>query len=522
MINLKHIAFTLVSFLLCHPLLLAYNRIGIASPVIPGFHPDPSVCRVGNDYYLVNSTFQYFPGVPIFKSSDMKHWRQIGNVLDRASQLPLANASSWTGIYAPTIRHHDGRFYMITTNVGGGGNFMVTAEKPEGPWSEPIWLSQQGIDPSLYFEDGKCYMVSNPDNTIMLCEIDASTGRQLSESRPIWRGTGGRYPEGPHIYKKGGYYYLLISEGGTEIAHKLTRARSRSIYGPYESNPDNPIFTHCRMAAQSSQVQGTGHGDLVEDADGQWWMVFLGFRFYNGSYHHLGRETFMAPVVWSDGGWPVVNGGQPLADVGVNSADAASYPSAEILNTAANGFALMGHEWLFIQNPDSSKYEHRGSALRLHATESTLTDNRRPTFVGRRQQHASMTATATVDASLLQPGSEAGIAAYQINDGHCEVMVGRDDSGKYYVATRYRLKSLEKTSGKQWIDNPKVTLAIKSTPDKYEFLYGNGKESLKSIGTIEPQLMSTEVVGGFTGVILGIYAQGQGSADFGCFDYNVN
>ena len=447
MINLKRIAFILVSFLLCHPLLLAYNRIGIASPVIPGFHPDPSVCRVGNDYYLVNSTFQYFPGVPIFKSSDMKHWRQIGNVLDRASQLPLANASSWTGICAPTIRHHDGRFYMITTNVGGGGNFMVTAEKPEGPWSEPIWLSQQGIDPSLYFEDGKCYMVSNPDN---------------------------------------------------------------------------PIFTHCRMAAQSSQVQGTGHGDLVEDADGQWWMVFLGFRFYNGSYHHLGRETFMAPVVWSDGGWPVVNGGQPLADVGVNSADAASYPSAEILNTAANGFALMGHEWLFIQNPDSSKYEHRGSALRLHATESTLTDNRRPTFVGRRQQHASMTATATVDASLLQPGSEAGIAAYQINDGHCEVMVGRDDSGKYYVATRYRLKSLEKTSGKQWIDNPKVTLAIKSTPDKYEFLYGNGKESLKSIGTIEPQLMSTEVVGGFTGVILGIYAQGQGSADFGRFDYNVN
>ena len=258
-----------------------------AHPLIPGYHPDPSICRVGNEYYIVNSSFQYFPGVPVFKSSDMIHWEQIGNVLNRNSQLPLKGASSWLGIYAPTLRYHDGTFYMITTNVGNGGNFMVTASNPEGPWSEPIWLQQQGIDPSLYFENGKCYMVSNPDNTITLCEIDPTTGKQLTESRGIWRGTGGRYPEGPHIYKKGDYYYLLISEGGTEIAHSLTIARSRNIYGPYESCPRNPIFTHCCMAAQDSQVQGTGHGDLVEDTNGQWWMTFLAFRFYNGSYHHL-------------------------------------------------------------------------------------------------------------------------------------------------------------------------------------------------------------------------------------------
>ena len=172
-----------------------------AHPLIPGYHPDPSICRVGNEYYIVNSSFQYFPGVPVFKSSDMTHWEQIGNVLNRNSQLPLKGASSWLGIYAPTLRYHDGTFYMITTNVGNGGNFMVTASNPEGPWSEPIWLQQQGIDPSLYFENGKCYMVSNPDNTITLCEIDPTTGKQLTESRGIWRGTGGRYPEGPHIYK---------------------------------------------------------------------------------------------------------------------------------------------------------------------------------------------------------------------------------------------------------------------------------------------------------------------------------
>lgn len=153
------------------------------NPVIPGYHPDPSVCRVGDTFYLVNSSFQYFPGVPIFQSKDLVHWQQIGNVLDRESQVPLKGASSWLGIYAPTIRYHEGTYYMITTNVGNGGNFMVTAKDPRGPWSEPVWLKQQGIDPSLYFENGKCYMVSNPGDAIWLCEINPKTGEQLTESR---------------------------------------------------------------------------------------------------------------------------------------------------------------------------------------------------------------------------------------------------------------------------------------------------------------------------------------------------
>ncbi|MBQ3361089.1 MAG: glycoside hydrolase family 43 protein, partial [Prevotella sp.] len=211
-------AIILLTVFLCA---LASSAQQLRNPIIPGFHPDPSVCRVGDDFYLVNSSFQYFPGVPIFHSKDLVNWQQIGNVLDRESQLPLKGTSSWLGIYAPTIRYHEGTFYMITTNVGNGGNFMVTAKNPAGPWSEPIWLEQQGIDPSLWFENGKCYMVSNPDNTIMLCEIDPVTGKQLTESKALWRGTGGRYPEGPHLYKKDSYYYLLISEGGTELAHRL-------------------------------------------------------------------------------------------------------------------------------------------------------------------------------------------------------------------------------------------------------------------------------------------------------------
>lgn len=195
----------------------AQQTQGYENPVIPGYHPDPSVCRVGDDFYLVNSSFQYFPGVPLYHSKDLVHWTQIGHCLTRPSQLPLDKASTWGGIYAPTIRYNDGVFYMITTNVTSKGNFLVHATDPRGPWSEPVWLKQGGIDPSLYFEDGKCYLVSNPDVGIFLCEIDPMTGEQLTPSKRIWNGTGGRHPEGPHIYKKDGWYYLLISEGGHRV-----------------------------------------------------------------------------------------------------------------------------------------------------------------------------------------------------------------------------------------------------------------------------------------------------------------
>ena len=287
---------------------LAQQPLGYQNPVIAGFHPDPSVCRVGDDFYLVNSSFQYFPGVPIFHSRDLVHWQQIGHVLTRPSQLPLKNASTGGGIYAPTIRHDGERFYMITTNVSDKGNFLVHATDPRGPWSEPVWIEQGGIDPSLYFEDGKCYLVSNPDNCIHLCQIDPLTGRQLTESRRIWTGTGGRYPEGPHIYKKDGWYYLLISEGGTEYGHKVTIARSRHIDGPYTGNPANPILTHINQNAENNPIQGVGHADMVQAHDGSWWLVCLGFRTQNGQHHVLGRETFLAPVAWNEDGWPVVNG----------------------------------------------------------------------------------------------------------------------------------------------------------------------------------------------------------------------
>lgn len=500
------------------------------NPVIAGFHPDPSICRVGDDFYLVNSSFQYFPGVPIFHSTDLVNWEQIGNVLDRKSQLPLKGATSWLGIYAPTIRYDNGVYYMITTNVAGGGNFMVTARSPRGPWSEPIWLEQQGIDPSLYFENGKCYMVSNPDNTITLCQIDPKTGRRLTPSRPLWQGTGGRYPEGPHIYKKDGYYYLLISEGGTELAHQLTIARSKKIEGPYEANPANPLLTHCSMAGQTSQIQGTGHGDFVQAQDGSWWVVFLGYRNYGGSYHHLGRETFLAPVEWKAGEWPVVNGGQPVDTLmSVNVLGKMPVPRAakRHIRTTFDRPWGWGPEWIHIQNPDSACYQVHNGKLRLVASLGGLTENEHPTFLGRRQESAVFSVETSLDFYQSVPSDEAGLTLYQINTGHFDFCVRPSNQGGN-VALELKVQGLNFI--KKQIDIPltRCKLRIRSDGSMYYFEYSVDGATFQLADKLDCSLLSTEVVGGFTGVVVGMYSimnhpgylvAGRSYAEFDYFDY---
>ena len=488
----------------------------LRNPVIAGYHPDPSVCRVGSDYYLVNSSFQYFPGVPIYHSKDLVNWTLLGNVLDRESQLPLKGASSWLGIYAPTIRYHAGTYYMITTNVGNVGNFMVTARDPRGPWSEPIWLQQQGIDPSLWFEDGKCYMVSNPDNTIMLCQIDPKTGKQLTESKALWRGTGGRYPEGPHLYKQDGYYYLLISEGGTELAHRLTIARSRNIDGPYEANPANPLLTNCSMAGQGMQIQGTGHGDFVQAPDGSWWVVFLAYRNFGGSYHHLGRETCLAPVEWKAGEWPVINGHQPIDTLMQVTTLAPQQPRAFHARTLFD--RPLGPEWVYLQNPIAQHYQMIGGRLQLTA-HGSLTDNRQPTFVGRRQESANIVAETELSAEALDAGTEAGLTVYQIHDGHYDLALQKQPTGAVTVTAKYRAKSL--TGGTMVPCGPKDQIRLRITSDglEYCFLYAVGGGEFQELARYDCPMVSTEVVGGFTGVTIGMYADGKGSAAFNYFDY---
>ncbi len=495
------------------------------NPIIPGFHPSPSICRVGDDFYLVNASFQYFPGVPIYHSKDLVNWEQIGNVLDRESQLPLKGAASWTGIFAPTIRYHDGLFYLVATNVGNGGNFLVTAKDPNGPWSEPIWLKQEGIDPSLWFENGKCYLVSNPDNTIVLSEIDVKTGKQLAPGKPLWQGMGMRYPEAPHIYKKDGWYYLLISEGGTEIAHCMTIARSKNIYGPYEGYSKNPIFTHCNVKGQQSQIQAVGHGDFVQAQDDSWWVVFLAQRQFGGNYHHLGRETFLAPVEWKKGQWPVVNGGEPI-DTLMSGKPLGVEQKSQKRHIRTTFDKPLGKEWVYIQNPDSNNYKVRMGRLQLISSRGHLSKNDRPTFIGRRQESANMVAETYVNFEEGLPRDEAGMTIYQIHDGHAEIFM-RPTNNKTQVAVKCKLKSVESVMATAEIDCSAAYLRIRSDGLHYMFDYSVDGKAYKTLATLDCSLLSTEVVGGFTGAVIGLYAvennfseaYGRSFALFDYFDY---
>ena len=343
------------------------------NPIIPGFYPDPSVCRVGEDYYLVNSSFEFFPGVPLWHSRDLLHWEQLGHVLTRPSQDPLEGCRASGGIFAPTIRHHNGRFYMVTTNVSAGGNFFVWADDIRGPWSEPITIKQGGIDPSFFWDDdGTVYFQSTfgdiNGQCIGQCVVDLETGEMLTETRPIWHGTGGKCPEGPHMYKINGKYYLMIAEGGTEYGHMETIARSDSPWGPFESCPRNPILSHRDINPRTGIPQGLGHADLVEDQNGQWWIVFHGIRPSQFMLHHMGRETMIAPVDWDKDGWPVVNGGKPIENP-MTVPTPPNYQEKPVDKAWKDCFQgpELDCRWAYLRNPVLENYS-LGNGLTLRGT----------------------------------------------------------------------------------------------------------------------------------------------------------
>ncbi len=508
----------------------AEKTIRYSNPVIPGFYPDPSICKAGSKYYVVTSSFEYFPGVPIFESEDLVHWRQIGHVLTRKSQLPLEGVGSSQGIFAPTIRYHAGRFYVVTTNVTAGGNFLVWSDDPAGEWSEPVWLAQEGIDPSLFFdEDGRVYLTtSDPgEQAIYQSEINVNTGELLCDPRRIWDGTGGAYPEAPHLYRAGDYYYLLIAEGGTEYGHMATIARGRSPFGPFEGNPDNPILTHRSLR---SPIQATGHADLVRDDDGSWWAVFLAIRPVGyPNRHHLGRETFLAPVSWPEGGWPTIgDGGRVSLSMEVSSlpAEIGEPPLRKERDDFDEG--APGFEWNFLRNPrekDWSLTERKGW-LALRGSEATLNDAASPAFLGRRQQHFECEARALLEFEPAEDGEEAGLTAYMNERFHYEIALTRME-GRPFVIVRRRLGSLSRVEfARKWDGGKAVELIIRADAERYEFAYASpGGETIVA-GSGEAALLATEVAGGFTGVFLGMYATGNGarcraSAYFDWFDYRI-
>ena len=410
------------------------------NPVLPGFYPDPSVCRVGSDFYLVTSSFEYFPGVPIFHSRDLVHWRQLGHCLNRPSQLPLAGAGASGGIYAPTLRHHDGVFYMTTTNVSAGGNFIVTAPAPEGPWSDPIPVAQQGIDPSLFFaEDGSVIYTSSRGGALQ-SRIDVVTGKLLSSPTVVWSGTGGQHPEGPHLYFRHGWYYLLLSEGGTEYGHMITMARAKSPWGPFEPCPRNPLLTH---RSWFSPIQAVGHADLVETPDGNWFAVFLGVR-PNGypPCYHLGRETFLSPVTWHADGFPEIGAGGRVALEMETPQPLEPSPAAEARDDfTSNELALC---WNFLRTPVPELYslDERPGYLRLRGSAHGLDDVASPAWLGRRQSHFALQVAACLEFQPATASEEAGLVVRMNEKHHYEVFVTLR-AGRPSVVLRRRIGSLQ-------------------------------------------------------------------------------
>jgi|WetSurMetagenome_2_1015567.scaffolds.fasta_scaffold01559_10 xylan 1,4-beta-xylosidase len=487
------------------------------NPVIPGFFSDPSICRVGEDYFLVNSTFEYFPGVPVFHSLDLVNWEMIGYCINRPTQLPKG-----LNIFATTIRYNNGVFYMITTNIAGFSNFFVTATNPAGPWSDPVLLEVQGIDPDLFFDtDGKVYIVSS---TFDLHEIDIKTGKFLTEGRRIWNGTGGRYAEGPHIYKKDGFYYLMAAEGGTEEAHSETIARSKNIWGPYNSNPANPILAHANAAGQNNPIQGVGHADIVQAHDGSYWIVFHGYRSIGGGVHHiLGRETCLAPVSWPKNGWPVVNGnGTATVNMTCPTLPLKPFPAKPARVTFDS--EKTGLEWNFISYPVTCNYSYtaRKGYLRLTGSAGTIEDHKSPTFTGRRLQDLNFTATTKVEFDPATVNEEAGLTLLN-NSSHFDIII-KKSNGKRVIISRLRFGSVVYESKEIGLKSGSVMLRVKGEGTTFVFSYSQDDNSYKEIQKVDSKFLSSETVGGFTGTFVGLYTTGNGKscatgADYEWFEY---
>lgn len=398
------------------------------NPILPGFHPDPSIVRSGDDFYLVTSTFAWFPGMPVFHSRDLVNWRLAGHAIDRPGQVDFKDLGITRGIFAPAITVHDGRLYIFTTCVDCGGNFYVTAERAEGPWSDPVWLDFEGIDPSLFVdEDGRAWVVNNGapvgeprydgHRALWIQQIDLEAGKMIGPRKvlvdggvnpadePIWA-------EGPHVYKVGDWYYLMAAEGGTAEDHSETIYRSRKVDGPYEPGPRNPILTQRNLPSDRlDRVEATGHADLVQLDDGTWWGVFLATRPFAGQSTLLGRETWLLPVRWVDG-WPVfLDPGEPVPFVSPRP-NLPPFEGTDWTSWTDRFPGQLSPEWLRMRSPRSETWFALGQGgLALTAREEAAGGTGQPSFLGRRLRHPSATYTTRLSFVPEQEGDFAGLLA---------------------------------------------------------------------------------------------------------------
>lgn len=522
-----------------------YNVLAqhFTNPILAGFYPDPSICAANGKYYLVNSTFSYFPGLPIFESTDLINWTQVGNAIDRKEQLPdLKSGGVSRGLFAPAIRYHQGLFYITCTLIDKGGNFVITAKDPAGPWSKPVWTPKvHGIDPSLFFDDdNKAYIIYNSDapdqkpeydghRTIKIIGYDIQEQKTTGEPvilvnkgsansiNPIWI-------EGPHIYKKDGWYYLTAAEGGTGYNHSQVVFRSKQVTGPYESYDKNPILTQRHLDKnRPDPITTVGHADFVQAPNGDWYAIFLGCRPYDDDYYNTGRETFMAPVKWIDG-WPVINPGieevqyrYPINHTAVYKKS--SYTGNYIFKDNFKNKTL-DKRYLQLRISEENWYQLLpGKGLSLVTRPATVEENGNPSFIGFRQGYVNGTTEIKLDFTPANENEQAGLIVFQ-NEKHYYFFAKTIINGKPAIAL-YKGAGNKNVNGKPELmvsqslsSDQTILLRITAEKDKYNFSYsiGNSKKLITLVKDVDARFVSTRSAGGFVGVIHGMYTTSNGQA----------
>lgn len=504
------------------------------NPIIAGFYPDPSICRKGNDFYLVNSSFAFFPGIPIFKSNDLVHWTQIGNVLDRPSQLKLDGIRISGGIYAASIHYNKNNdtFYLITTCVDGIGNFIVSTKNPASAWSDPILLpTVGGIDPSLFFDDNnKTYILNNdaPIETpewdghraIWMREYDLKTNKVIGESKVILNGGAdfSQKPiwiEGPHIYKRNGKYILFAAEGGTSTQHSQVALISDSVFGPYEAYKNNPVLTQRDLPEnRNPKITSTGHADLVEDIDGKTWAVFLGCRPYEDNYYNIGRETFLLPVTWKNNIPVILEKGESVPTI-VNK------PNLENKKTQTTGnftwqdnfnSKKLNDKWLMIRSPKAKWYSLKQNKLIINAIDNNIYDIEQAAFLGHRQQHSNFEVICNMHFEPQNSNELAGLVCYQ-NEKYNFVFAKTIFNHKPCITltrtaeTKVQIANIEIPVQYK---HAKLTFKIVGKGANYSFYVSFKTNSWQCIAeNVDAQNLSTQNAGGFTGTLIGPYATGR-------------
>ena len=529
-----------------------YSQDTFLNPIINGGYPDPSIVRVDDDFYIVNSSFEYFPSLPIHHSKDLVNWELIGYGIDRPSQgtgkVNLYDVQQQGGIHAPSIRYHDGLFYIVTTNVYSPVdkskptemvNFILTAKNPAGPWSDPYVIEgAPGIDPDIFFDDnGKVWFVGthdtgNPNKNgigeIWIQELDLNNWKLKGQRHSIWRGAcGGCCVEGPHIYKQYGRYYLMVAEGGTSYNHAVMIASSKNIEGPYDSNPKNPILTS-RHLSNNNWVHSTGHADLVQLKDKRWYMVSLGIRNEMDSTSNMGRETHLMPVVWEEAwdNWVEVEKGRwepviikwPVVAPNTGKVErSTSIPFLEKKQNINYSFyddftsSKLDLQWNFRRVPRENTYElnSKNKTLKLNLSPESFELRSQYNLMGFRQKETEFEYSSSMNFKPKKNFSEAGLSIFSQDDNYINFTVKKHNNKTLLnLSVKPRDQKLDVIKSIPLKYNENIILKIASKDNKYIYYYslddGNSFDVFTETGA------NLVLCKGYIGTNLGLYASSNG------------